>query len=115
MEEPSVPESSARRVAWSRVALFYGISFGMVCVLGAVLRLLGANMASGRVAMVFQLTVAFLYMPMPLVAGLVVERVARRRPLIKSTWSDLKQGWLRVLVVSAASAAAIYAFDMGLT
>jgi membrane protease YdiL (CAAX protease family) len=97
------------------VGLFYAIAFGMVCLLGLAFSFLGANMTSGGMSAVFQLAVAFLYMPMPLVAGLVVERVARRRPLIHSTWSDFKAGWLKVIVVSALSALAMYASNLALT
>jgi membrane protease YdiL (CAAX protease family) len=104
-----------RGVAWGRVALFYAIAFGGVCLLGVAFAVSGADMRSGPPAIVFQLTVAFLYMPIPLVAGLVVERVAGRGALITRTWSQLKAGWLRVVGVSVLAAVAIYAANMGLT
>ncbi len=115
MGTESAASASAGRVAWGRVALFYAIAFGGVCLLGAVLGALGANVSSGPPSIVFQLTVAFVYMPIPLVAGLIVERVAGRRALIRLTWSQFASGWRRVVGVSLLSAVAIYAANMGLT
>lgn len=105
---------SAGKVAWKRVAVFYAIALGMVSVLGLVYWLLGVDMG-GAPALVYQLTVAFLYMPMPLVAGLVVERMAGRPALIRKTWSQFKSGWWRIILISAVSAIAIYLLNLGLT
>lgn len=66
------------QVAWGRVGLFYAIALGMVSLLGAGFALLGVDMVAGPPALIFQLTVALLYMPMPFVAGIIVERVAGR-------------------------------------
>jgi uncharacterized protein len=98
----------SERVAWRRVALFYGIAFGMVCLLGAAFALARVDMTKGTPALAFQLTVAFLYMPMPLVAGIVVERVAGRRLLLRSTFADFRNTWWRIAVVSAGAAVAMY-------
>ena len=102
------------RVAWGRVGLFYAIAFGMVCLLGAAFWIAGVDLTKGVPALVFQLTVAFLYMPMPLVAGLIVERVAHRRALLWSTFSEFGRTWWRIALYSGASALAIYLLDMGL-
>lgn len=106
---------SMRRVAWGRVGLFYLISFGMVAVLAAVLGRLGADMRTANAQLVFQLTVAFLYMPMPLVAGLVVERVAGRRTRLRSTWAEFSRGWRRVLGFSALASGGLYLANIALT
>lgn len=57
----------------------------MVSLLGLTFALMHVDMVAGPPALVFQLTVAFLYMPMPFVAGLIVERVAGRRALLRDT------------------------------
>lgn len=103
------------RVAWGRVGLFYGIALGMVSALAFVLSRFGARFATGEAVAVFQLIIAFLYMPMPLVAGLVVERVAGRPTLIRKTWAQLRANWKRILVVSALSMLSIYALDLLVT
>jgi len=75
------------RVAWTRVALYYGIAFG-----GAVLvSLLLWSLRNAAVpVVVIQGATAILYMPLPLVAGLIVERRAGRRPLIATEWRHLR-------------------------
>lgn len=105
----------AARVAWGRVTLFYAIAFGMVALLGVVLWQLGANLTDTQAAVAFQLIVGFLYMPMPLVAGLIVERVAGRRPRIATEWRALVRGLKRVALVSAGSALLLYLTNLGVT
>ena len=102
------------RVAWRRVVLFYGIAFGMVALLGVAFALARVDMTHGVPGLALTLTVAFLYMPMPLVAGLVVEHVAGRRGLWRIAFADLRHTWWRIGLFSAASAAAIYLTDMAL-
>jgi membrane protease YdiL (CAAX protease family) len=115
METPaSAAEMAPQRVAWGRVGLFYAIAFGMVCLLGAAFWLAGVDLTKGVPALVFQLTVAFLYMPMPFVAGLIVERMARRRLLLWDTFKEFRRTWWRVALYSGASALAIYLLDVGL-
>jgi uncharacterized protein len=110
-ERPAQPPP---RVAWGRVALFYGISFGMVALLAFVFALLRVDMAAGPPALVFQLTIAFLYMPMPFVAGVIVERVAGRRLLLWDTFADFGRKWWRIGLFSVLATVAIYVTDMGL-
>ncbi len=75
------------RVTWSRVVWFYGIALG-----GAVLASLAlwAMRQAGWPVYVVQGAAALIYMPLPLVAGLIVERRARRRPLIATEWHQLR-------------------------
>ncbi|PKQ17254.1 MAG: hypothetical protein CVT67_00095 [Actinobacteria bacterium HGW-Actinobacteria-7] len=108
-------EHANSTVAWGRVALFYGIALGMVSLLGVAFALSGADFFFGRSSTFLQLVVAFLYMPMPLVAGLIVERVAGRRPEIRRIWAEFKPNWRRILLVTVAAASAIYLLEMGLT
>ena len=102
------------RVAWRRVALYYGIAFGLVSLLALGLWAAGASLFLGNAKLVFQLTIAFLYMPAPLIAALVVERVARRGYLIARTFTDFGRTWWRILVYSAAAAIGVYVVDLAL-
>ena len=80
---------SQTRVDWRRIAWFYGIAFGGAVV--AAVLLWGLRQASADYgALLSQLGAAVLYMPLPLVAGLVVERRAGRRPLIATEWRRLR-------------------------
>ncbi len=89
------------RVAWSRVAWFYGIAFG-----GAVLvsLLLWALRQADVPTAVIQGATAVLYMPLPLVAGLLVERRAGRRPLIATEWRHLRTRFWATIGPSAVYA-----------
>ena len=77
--EPTTTPDAPAKVAWNRVALYYGIAFGFACLLGLALWLAGANLISGAAKPVFTLTLAFLYMPLPIVAALIVEKRAGPR------------------------------------
>ena len=92
------------RVVWSRVGWFYGIAFG-----GAVLvaSLLWVLRQAGVPAVLLQGGTALLYMPLPLVAGLIVERRAGRSPLIAAEWRRLRTRFLVTLGRSAAYAMAV--------
>jgi uncharacterized protein len=103
-------------VAWKFVALFYAIAFGMVSLLSAGFALAGASFTAGNASKAFLLAVvlAACCMPMPCAAGLIVERVARRRPLMHDTLSALASGWKRVLVISTAISLAVYVVNLAL-
>lgn len=83
-----------RAVAWRRVGVFYGIAFG-----GAVLVAAGIwalRQALGPAGPVVALAVtALLYMPLPMVAGLIVERVGQRPPLLIREWRALRTSFWR--------------------
>ncbi len=99
------------RVAWSRVAWFYGIAFG-----GAVLAglLLWALHQTGSPIVVVQGGAAVLYMPLPLVAGLIVERRAGRRPLIATEWLHLRTRFWATVGPSAVHAFVVMAVVLAL-
>jgi uncharacterized protein len=109
--EPALPGA---RVAWGRVGLYYAISFGMVALLGLGFALLRVDFGKGTPGLVFQLTLAFFYMPMPFVAGLIVERVAGRRPLLWDTFVDFGRKWWRIGLFSVLAAVAVYLINLGL-
>lgn len=81
-------------VAWRRVGQFYGIALGGAVLVALVIW--GLQRALGPAAGPFTLAAAaLLYMPLPLVAGLVVERLAGRRPLIAGEWQALRRSFWR--------------------
>lgn len=100
--------ASDRVVVWSRVVVFYLIALGLVTSLAFGLSFLGARFDPAGAQLVFQLIIAFLYMPMPLVAGLVVERMAGRPASIRRIADDFKHRFASVALVSVVVTLAIY-------
>ena len=95
--------ATGRRVVWSRVGLCYGIAFGGAVLVGLLLwlplRFLGPTGT-----LVMQVGAAVLYMPLPLVAGLIVERRDRRPTLLAAEWRALRSRFWRTVGRSAAYA-----------
>ena len=79
----------AARVAWSRVGLYYGIALGGAALVAVLLRVV-SPLAGAWSTLVIQLGAAVLYMPLPLVAGLVVERRNGRVTLLRREWQRLR-------------------------
>ena len=81
-------------VAWHRVGLFYGIAFG-----GAVLVAAGiwaVRQAFGPAGPVVALGVtALVYMPLPMVAGLIVEQAGHQPALLTREWRVLRRNFWR--------------------
>ena len=72
-------------VRWGRVALFYAIALGWVSLIAAALFLTGQRNLSGAAGpTVVTAVLALLYMPAPLVAALIVERLDHRPALIRT-------------------------------
>ena len=93
------------RVAWGRVALFYAIALGGAIVIAVALACAGARFSGGTaLSGLAQAVVALLYMPLPLVAGLIVERRARRRPLLAGELATLRRRWRSIIGVSVGAA-----------
>lgn len=85
-----VATSRWRSVAWKRVAQYYAIAFGGAVVIG--LGLVGlSRLLPPSLQMLTQLVTAVLYMPLPIVAGLIVERLNGRHYLI----AELRHGFWR--------------------
>ncbi|HRA75175.1 MAG TPA: CPBP family intramembrane metalloprotease [Propionicimonas sp.] len=92
---PSVSDAAAPgAVAWRRVGLYYAIALGGATVVATGLRLLGDALGPAGSGLVVAGT-ALLYMPLPLVAGLVVERSSGRRYLLGREWRALRAGFWR--------------------
>jgi uncharacterized protein len=114
-EEQEPAESAPTRPDWRLVGVFYGVCLGWVSLLGLGLWLAGAQMSTTGTKLVFQLTVAFLYMPAPLVAALIAERVGGRRPLIRSTFDGFGRKLPRLLLTFVVLVAGVYVAGMALT
>lgn len=107
-------EREARRPAWGLIAVFYGVCMAWVSLITAGIYLAGGRMDVANAQLVFQLTVAFLYMPAPLVAALIAERVGRRRPLIRTTFEGFMRKLPRLLGAFVVVVTLVYVADMGL-
>lgn len=73
-------ETAAKpRVRWSRIGLFYGIALGWAILVAAVLFALGQRDLSGSApAQWITIALAIGYMPVPLVAALIMEKLDGR-------------------------------------
>ncbi len=101
------------KVRWGRVALFYGLALGWVVLVAAGLYVLGQRDLSGAGPSLATVVLAVAYMPAPLVAALVVDRLDRRPALIRAT---LDRFWRRLpglLLVTALAVAALLAGMVG--
>lgn len=94
-----VATSRWRSVAWNRVAQYYAIAFGGAVVIG--LGLVGlSRVLPPSLQMLTSVVTAVLYMPLPIVAGLIVERLHGRHYLI----AELRHGFWRAYGRSAGYA-----------
>jgi len=93
---------------WRLVTVYYAVCLGWVSLVSLGLYLAGANMGPTSAQLVFQLTIAVLYMPAPLVSALIAERVGRRSPLIRTTFGGFGRKLPRLLLTYAALTAALY-------
>ena len=91
-------------VAWTRVGWFYGIALGGAVLAGSLLWIL--RQAGAPIAVILG-GMALLYMPLPLVAGLIVERRAGRRTLAAIEWRRLRTRFWSTAGPSAVSAVAV--------
>ncbi len=87
--QPAAGGSATGQVEWPRVGVFYAIAFGGASLVAAALWWVGqrAGAAAGPIT---QVALALLYMPLPLVAGLIVERRAGRTPLLAAERAALR-------------------------
>lgn len=76
-------------VRWRLVGIFYAIAFGGSALVAAAIWALGVTLGDAATVVAAAMT-ALLYMPMPLVAGLITERIAGGRYLIGEEWRALK-------------------------
>lgn len=100
------------RPRWKLVWLFYGLAFGWVSLVAVGLFASGMGDLGAGAKQIAMLALAFLYMPAPLVAALVVERVAGDRPLIRFTFQRFGRKLLRLIGTALVVLAAWLALDI---
>lgn len=103
------------RPRWKLVGVFYGIAFGWVAIVALALYVLGAGTLDAAASKVAQLALAFLYMPAPLVAALIVERLAGEGYLIRYTFQGFGRKLLRLIVLPVVAMGAVVLLDIALT
>jgi len=113
MSSPITPAQA--KVAWNRVAEYYGIAFGFACLLGLGLWLAGVDVVTGSQLLMFQAVAALLYMPLPIVAGLIVEKRAGKGYLLGVEKRTILRNIGRVALVSFSAAIAIYLANLVVT
>lgn len=98
--------AQGQNVAWKRVAQYYGIAFGGAVIVG--LAIWGMRQVlPPSLAVLTQVATAIFYMPLPIVAGLIVERLDQRRPLIAEEWTALRTHFFRTYGRNAGQALAV--------
>lgn len=101
---PIVTEQNrAERVQWRLVGVYYGVALGGAVLVALLLWFLRLALGEG-IGLIGIAVTAVLYMPLPLVAGLITERVAGRRPLIAAEWQALRTGFWRTYGRNALAA-----------
>ncbi len=108
--------STLSSVRWRRIALFYGIAFGWAVLIGAVLYLTGQrDLAASSAPWVFPV-MAVLYMPVPLVAALITEKIAGEGYLMRRIFTRrLGRQLVRTLVAVPLVIAALILAMVGLS
>jgi uncharacterized protein len=101
-------DAAAQRPDWRLITIFYGICFTLVSLVALALRFAGANLGPTSAQLTFQFTIAFLYMPAPLVSALIAERVAKRSPLVRTTFAGFGRKLPRLLLTYAGLSSAVY-------
>lgn len=105
-----------RKPRWNLVALFYVLALGWVSLVAVALYAFGArSFAMGGVAQVFQLALGVFYMPAPMVAALIVERVAGEGYFIRETFRGFWRKLPRLLLVGVGVTVGTFAALTGLT
>jgi len=108
--------SAKPRVRWGRVALFYGLAFGWVCLVAAGLYLLGQRDLSGAQGpTLVTAAVALLYMPAPMVSALIVNRLDKRPSGLGGLFTGLRRSWLPIVAVAVTASAALLLVMLGLS
>jgi len=106
--EPAPPTTRPSRPDWKLITVFYAVCLGLVSLVALGLSIAGATLSTTSAQLAFQLTIAFLYMPAPLISALIAERVGRRSPLIRTTFSGFGRKLLRLVLTYAALSTAVY-------
>lgn len=104
------------RVRWGRVGLFYGLAFGWVCLVAAGLYLTGTrDLSGGQPLSLTTSIIAVLYMPAPLVAALIVQRLGGERGGLRGVFTNLGRVLLRLLLIVPLLCAGLLLVMLALT
>jgi uncharacterized protein len=110
-----VNQTSTTKTRWRRVAIFYGIALGWAVLVGAALFVLGQR-SLGEPAAPMVLVLAVGYMPAPLVAALITEKIAGEGYLMRRIFTRrLGRQLLRTLVVVPAVIVSLLLVMVGLS
>jgi hypothetical protein len=77
------------KVRWRRVALFYGIAMAWAILAGLIFAAFDYGFVFAGRTFRSQMLVGLFYMPAPMVAALIVERVFKEKLLIRQTFANL--------------------------
>jgi len=86
--------------------LFYAIAFGGAVLVAGLIWALRLTMGPAA-ATASLVATAVLYMPLPLVAGLILEHFQGRRPLLSREWAALRAGFWRTYARNALAAVCV--------
>ncbi len=112
----AAPVSAKPKVRWGRVALFYGLAFGWVCLVAGGLYLLGLrDLSSPQGPTLATVIVALLYMPAPLVAGLIVNRLDGRPSGLRGIFTGFGRLLPRLLLIIGLVSAGLLIVMLGLS
>lgn len=92
---------------WRLIGTFYAICFSWVSLVALGLHLAGVRLDSSGSQLTFLFAISLLYMPAPLVSALIAEKIAGRRPLIRTTFVGFGRKLPRVLLTYVALSAAV--------
>lgn len=116
MSEADLPLPTKPRVRWGRVALFYVLAFGWVSLIAGGLYVTGnRDLSGGQGISLVTIVLAVAYMPAPLVAALIVDRLAKRPALIRTTFDRFWRKLPKLVGVVAGLVAALMLGMVGLS
>lgn len=108
--------STSSSVRWRRIGIFYGIAFGWAILLGLVFFLTGQRDLSAPTAVWVFPVMAVLYMPAPLAAALITEKIAGEGYLMRRIFTrKLGRQLLRTLIAVPLVIAALMLTMLGLS
>jgi uncharacterized protein len=106
-------EAPSPQPDWKLIGLFYGLAFGWVSLLALVLYFTGARFGFTEAPLYAQLAVAFFYMPAPLVAAMIAERVGKRRSGMRDLVRTIR--WKRFFALCLLVPLGLYFTNLALT
>lgn len=116
MTTTAAPVSAKPKVRWGRVALFYGLAFGWVALVAAGLFAIGVrDLSSPQGPTLATVVVAIFYMPAPLVAALIVNRLDGRPSGLRAVFAGFRRVLPRLVVIAVSVGAALLLAMLGIS